>query len=874
MRVGKKANVVEAKKTRSCVVRLEKVSSPPIKATRSSGVSPRGNVQIHSDEKKFKGPLKKRPIAQGSSPAASPNTATPSSTQILAKAKEMKDRFKTPLKGVKSESAKRVADEQPSPTIAAGRSRRAIKPNPKYASEDMVTPKSIRNVAALAGTSVKRPVITAKQRKRSTSSSDDFFNRDSSDELGANELDDEVDKIYKAIEKETDSDFSDEPKVVETQVKRRGRPRKNTQSTPTSTPTPTPRPTATPRPTSTSTPRPPPPTVLKGQASQLQLLRKSFAASVNRSIEPLAGIKRPRIDSVTGGSSSDNDADAGVVARKRFLLSKSAIVRANKNSNSSDISVVARKTNQTLNGSKINKIKPGIIDVEQHKRNTTVSEKRTLMDANSAPIRIQQQAKPLHTMRNVGNTSTTPLTRTLITMPSKTQNARVMAVAKRRSASPATPKVTKTVIEEKAEESSGHKLADSPSTTVDDFETMPTFTIVNINDIINKKGDVLISKTGKSQKPDDSITSDNDLSEQIKMSEPKNAPGRHKGSIVDKYSDAIHSKSPLISTRKPTQKILNHTLLKKLSSSDSASQRSKANSSISPDKPAPRILNAMVAKKTQPVKPMIANFEDSADDETYPLSLDGDEEEEEDDAEEDTGDAEEDDEDPDDSFEVSKNKLPTSTPYLVKKRTPSAKENSQTALNRQPTKNVIQRKISPEKVVISRQGDKIIKKITCFETWYVIIPEETTPKVTRNILDIPLIKLANVATEIKLPSEDWKSKVTLHELSPTMIAKSNLITYTGDLNEYNIAENDRGRYQPSCVMFRRSVNDRAKSRLPYDRAVIFKNKTFFTNIEGKNVKLVGAPSAVNSQKDVEILLQIVDSLTLQSSLVEPTNTMQ
>ncbi|XP_004535226.1 uncharacterized protein LOC101448529 [Ceratitis capitata] len=864
MRVGKKANVVEAKKTRSCVVRLEKVSSPPIKVTRSSGITSRG-IQLHTEEKRFKGPIKKRPIAQSSSIAVSTSAAPPISETSTksSKVKEMKEKFKTPIRGgQKAEVVKPAVSEPPTPTLATGRSRRAIKPNPKYASDDMVTPKIIRNVSAIAGSSSssKRPtIVPEKQRKRSTSSSDDFFNKDSSDELGANDFDDEVDKMYQELEKESDSDFSDEPKLSES-AKKRGRPKRGMQATPSSTPASAPRPTPTPQ--------------HKGQTSQLQLLRKSFAASVNRSIEPSAGMKRKHNDSI--GSSSDNDNDASGVVRKRILLTKSAIAREGKISNSTNISMLVRKPNPTLNGSRILKIKSESMDIEKSKRSPTIIEKRTLIDGNSVPIRINQQSKQLQTMRTLSNntSASATTTRTLITTSSKTPNARVLAEAKRRSASPAISKVTKPT-DDKIEDSKIKIMqGTSPSKNNENDELMPTFTIVNINDIINKKGDVLISKTGRPH--NESVKSEQtSVPESAKIIEQKPGLVRRKGLLAEKGGEMNRLKNPMPPTKKPTQRILNHTLLKK-SPPDTFTARNKVKS-LPVEKPAPRILNSVVAKKTQPVKPMIANFDDSADDEIYPLSFDGDEDADEDDGEDtnDTGELEEDIDDAEESFEVGKSRLPSSTPYQPKKSAPSSKENSQVALNRQqPAKNVIQRKITPEKVIISRQGDKIVKKITCFETWYVIIPEEIKPKVSRNILEIPLIKLANIATEICLPTDDWKSKVTLHELSPSMIAKTNLITYTGDLKDYNISEKDRSRYQPSCVMFRRSVNDRTKSRLPYDRAVIFKNKTFFTNIEGKNVKLVGAPSTISTQKDVEILLQIVDSLTLQSSLVEPTNTTQ
>ncbi|XP_067640134.1 serine-rich adhesin for platelets [Eurosta solidaginis] len=1042
MRVGKRANVVEAKRTRSCVVRLENISSPPYKAgkiARTIGVNPRTHMQSNSDEKKDKGLVKKRPTIQGqnastssktsgtpnttqsrsrvlstpyasqtskskySSPNATqtsksgtPNSAqstksksgTPNSAQTTryiaqnaaqaaskpaasksiqtssSKSKDAaKDTFKPPLKASKSEPTKTVvtpAPTLPTSTIATGRSRRAIKPNPKYASEDIVTPKMIRNVGAIyatGGTASKKSTSVTKQRKPSTSSSDDFFNDDSNDESYKEDLEDELDKMYRAIAKDSDSDFSDESKIVTTRPIKRVKQQPQQRKTPIGTPNAsiTPRPTAstTPRPTVTTTPRPTSTVAQKSQPSQLQLLRKSFAANVNRSIEPIAGVKRARNDL----DSSDNDADVSGIARKRFLLAKSSSNVAsgrdnkqqqqhNKNSNSSEITMLMRKTNQqqqqTLNGSKIIKLKTdGLALLEEPKRNTTtrIIEKRTLMDGNSVTLRMAQQPRFLQTVRsnnsNIKTTAksstqtSTSTTRTLITMPMKTQHARSLSLPKRRSASPAITKpIPKSTVERKSTNESIEENkaieAEPLSTTIEDFETMPTFTIVNINDIINKKGDVLISKSDKIQKLDDSDMSDDyDLAENRKTDDysPVKPEGRKVVPPIKKASgDVRQPRSPMTTSttkKPPTPKILNHILTKKSSPTNpnSSPNSNKVNSSISSDKPAPRILNSVVAKKTQPVKPMIANFDDSDNEDSYQFSLDGDEDmggldEDKDDTNDPTGISEdnvandddgEDDNDPRDSFNLGKHKLPTSTPYTTKKKAlaqtkpaqqppptkppqqppppQSTKENSQSAVNRQitATKNIEQRKPTPEKVVISRQGDKVIKKITCFETWYVIVPNEVKPSklvTPRNVLEIPLIRLANLATDIKLPNSDWKGKVTLHELSPTMLAKTNLTLYTGDLKEFNIAESERGRYQPSCVMFRRTVNDRTKSRLPYDRAVIFKNRTFFTNIEGKNVKLVGAPSTVSSQKDVEILLQIIDSLTLQSTFVEPTNAIQ
>ncbi|XP_067614063.1 putative mediator of RNA polymerase II transcription subunit 26 [Eurosta solidaginis] len=453
----------------------------------------------------------------------------------------------------------------------------------------MLTTTSISQLFAVERHQKKKSTTLTKQRKPSTSSSDDFFNDDSNDESYKEDLEDELDKMYRAIAKDSDSLFSDESKIVTTRPIKRVKQQPQQRKTPIGPPnaSTTPRPTAstTPRPTITTTPRPTSTVAQKSQPSQLLLLRKSFAANVNRSIEPMAGVKRARNDL----DSSDSDADVSGIARKRFLLAKSSSNVAsgrdneqqqqhNKTSNSSEITMLMRKTNQqqrqTLNGRKIIKLKTdGLALFEEPKRNTTtrIIEKRTLMDGNSVTLRMTQQPRFLQTVRsnnsNIKTTAksstqtSTSTSRTLITMPKKTQHARRLSLPKRRSASSAITKpIPKSTVKRKSTNESIEENkaieAEPLSTTIEDFETMPTFTIVNINDIINKKGDVLISKSDKTQKLDD-----NDMSD-------------------------------------------DHAL------------------------PAPRILNSVVVgkkKNTQPVKPMIANFDDSDNEDSYQFSLDGDE---------------------------------------------------------------------------------------------------------------------------------------------------------------------------------------------------------------------------------------------------------
>ncbi|XP_067614112.1 proteoglycan 4-like [Eurosta solidaginis] len=492
--------------------------------------------------------------------------------------------------------------------------------------------------------------------------------------------------MYRAIAKDSDSNFSDESKIVTTRpikrVKQQPQQRKtpigppNASTTPRPTASTTPRPTitTTPRPTASTTPRPtitttPRPTSTvaqkKSQPSQLLLLRKSFAANVNRSIEPMAGVKRARNDL----DSSDSDADVSGIARKRFLLAKSSSNVAsgrdneqqqqhNKTSNSSEITMLMRKTNQqqrqTLNGKKIIKLKTdGLALLEEPKRNTTtrIIEKRTLMDGNSVTLRVTQQPRFLQTVRsnnsNIKTTAksstqtSTSTSRTLITMPKKTQHARSLSLPKRRSASSAITKpIPKSTVKRKSTNESIEENkaieAEPLSTTIEDFETMPNFTIVNINDIINKKGDVLISKSDKTQKLDDNdMSNDHALVENRKPDDYSPVkPERRKfvPPIKKASGDVRLPRSPMTTSTKSHQlRKFSITYLQKKKSSptnlNSSPNSNKVNSSISSDKPAPRILNSVVVakKKPQPVKPMIANFDDSDNEDSYHFSLDGDE---------------------------------------------------------------------------------------------------------------------------------------------------------------------------------------------------------------------------------------------------------
>lgn len=1099
MRVGKKPNVVDAKKTRSCVVRLEKVTrnstspasssfqeSPQQRITRNNRLSitamaptPKGRklATPQQEEKTIKGPIKKRPAGLSSNPQT-PQQQKPSTTNMPIRSTQKVKIGPKPTKATPISTP--VRDETPTPTIAAGRSRRAIKPNPKYASEDLVTPKVVRTLVSTAtkgGSSAQSGGNSGSKQRRISISSDDFYNDNSDDDFNKdsdNEDDDDdprADKPYQVNRKESqeDSDFTDDEDVASRNKLQRGRSKKIQETRVSMTTQQTSKwsqqaPISNIKRTNISTA-----TNQRSAPSQLQQIRRSLAtANAQRNINLLAGSGAAQKRKLEESLDSSENESSFTTTRKQMLLTSATGAKVKVPIKDNKISITSTPINnktrtmgiqkssatpqQSVNGgNKINtpmanttsrkimeipaKISPEVATKmsmrslpnrqptatsvnnkpisnkpaeqprpQQQQQQTTTTQTKMFAEKTAASAnRLRSGSpKPTATQKDAqsNTTSTTKTTtqssatfssqnsapaikklpilfnsnkmgdkpKSLLSLTSKTNNSSASTNdtttstpaqakttnMKAKFTPPPPPPVTappKTFTPEKSIEIQ----EDSPNSTMDDFETMPTFTIVNVNDIINKKGDVLITKSKCANKQPtiieftESISLDDDddddevttlppsralpaTSKTIKLPtlnnkqdvETKKSPLTRSSNDSLRKSPATQFKNTAISSSStssstPAPQILNHQL--GLRNSRATPKATTTVTLAAPEKPAPRILNSVVAKKTQPVKPMIANLDDSAD-ESFPLSLDEDEEEETEDEEEskpissnattankkdqdsslmevDAEDTESQNTEENDSMlpvtaalTPKSNTLPATqrkkraaghvnVPIVVssnkKRMTPAAaKENSLAATNQQineaksPTTASLPRKNAAEKVVISKMGDKIIKKITCFETWYVLnMPLETKRQmVIKNQMEMPLIKLANKAKTIELPTDLWSSKVTLYELSALTLSKSTFVTYTGDLSEHNIKEEDRGKYQPSCVMFRRSIDNRIASRMPYDRAVIFKNKTFYTNIEGKNVRLIGAPSIINSEREIEILLEVVDALTLQSEFVE------
>lgn len=91
--------------------------------------------------------------------------------------------------------------------------------------------------------------------------------------------------------------------------------------------------------------------------------------------------------------------------------------------------------------------------------------------------------------------------------------------------------------------------------------------------------------------------------------------------------------------------------------------------------------------------------------------------------------------------------------------------------------------------------------------------------------------------------------------------------YTGEVHDPNINQDERHNYRPINIMFRRKCQN-PKIRIQFDRTVIFKNQTFYLNVDGKNVRLVASPQTIETYEDIKTLLQIVNDISLNSCCVE------
>ncbi|KAH8409253.1 hypothetical protein KR009_011250 [Drosophila setifemur] len=777
----------------------------------------------------------------------------------------------------------------PPPTIAASRSRRSIKPNPKYASEDLVTPKYL---ATLGGDSSAGSSPTVSGRHRQAKQL--FMTHDDSDLLDLDEdNDDELadvafnPQLHKSDEDDDDDDLSEGE--FEQELRREKLP------------------------------------VVKRGRGRPPKVSAHSNASVS-STPSLASAATPKGGSIGSGTGAGRTAPSSLQQLRRTIAVNMA--RNNASLVEGSVSGAAKRK------------------LEISESESPVARKRMVISSASGAHR---GVPVVNGATKSSTSSTAPISRTKVVggnptrmLPQRSSNAfKVNSATTNSSSHTNTTSSTRSVGAASGIGAGNVKLQS-------DADDVPTFTIVNIDDIINQD-DVLISRStthgataaagaggaggggGNASKKlhVGRPRTRGILSSNSGLGEKRPAPSQ----ITEKSNHAANSSQNSVNPAK-RMKIL----------ASNSSVNTKPNSGHNQNqnqlpKPRPRILNTEMGKKTQPMKPLM-----SMGKELCPTDVDT----EEDDPD---PDLDLDDDEPTASIVTKKNPrvvtagsgsgtggaaisnkwtsnrrnvLSTTTastvntrterkltkllsegsslgeePVLFKKPGVSPQRRSKENLRERdelPSKDTTasnahsepadllktssgshaSKYFPPETTTFCEEDGRVVKKITCYETWHVIsTPKDTPPKATRQqrtCLELALVKLANVAARVKVPSGKWTSKVTLYKVSPSLMQRQTMTIFTGDLKTYNIPEEDRHRYQPSCVLFRRSVLDRSKCRVPYDRAIIFKNKCFYANIDGKHVNLLGAPESVSTVKDVEILLDIVDRLSLTSGLVEMVNT--
>lgn len=468
-------------------------------------------------------------------------------------------------------------------------------------------------------------------------------------------------------------------------------------------------------------------------------------------------------------------------------------------------------------------------------------------------------------------------------------------------------------------------------TDTTEFEQMPTFTIVNINDIISQKdGEEVVIK--KQKKADDTETSEDEMNAKAATSDqessPKNVNNRRKTQHTTILSDdkivRTTRRTALVQVAKATPQLIQTRLLPgttKLSTQPRTFQTSPRgivggsgdngrfkDGSTKPAilrPPPPRILNSTLCKPSNKatVPSLVTKLVTKNDFEEISNKQNN-----------------------NTISSRSKENNVTSYTYtekdgklVPKKQQPINQPQQQQQQQRKAILPVVRSPQVQQRIITSpqlnNQQNRNIRKITCFETWYVIKMAETKQTIEKSSVSLSLLTIGNGIKEIELPSIEWsyktilqpiqqsqqqqqhlpsKNKTKAHDKSDEDASKSgdsakeNESTndtnnddsaddtmsqsdvYTGDVHDPNIDPNERHKYQPTTIMFRRKCQN-PKVRIQFDRTVIFKNQTFYLNVDGKNVKLLGAPLTIENFDNIKVLLEIINDVNLTSSCIELTS---
>lgn len=514
---------------------------------------------------------------------------------------------------------------------------------------------------------------------------------------------------------------------------------------------------------------------------------------------------------------------ARVVQSKEKELKSSTPIRSLRNN---DSLTSKRKIDTETDEKPAKKMKDNSIDEEPVRRLT-----RQTKTSESSPV--VNKSKTITKKVNVSKNE----------VPTKISKE----IMPKKNAEPVTAPQTKKSIK-KSEEPEEDKL--NVSTDIDFEDEVPSFKIVNVNDIImKKKGDeVKSTNDGKKiqlrakPKPkeifyeisdvedyddDDSYdgnfekhSSTDDTDEDVPLRKSvkrnnSNSSNRRKAQHTKILSDddktaALNAKKKIpdyASTRLNLRNRLNESL---------GNIKLKAGTSTPSPKPAPKILNLTLGKSPSKFTPIVSR--------------------------------------------------------VVAKEGPAGPKQPKNILTPKLTNNNVRTYKNSHKLPQknNKSGNVISKNITCVEKWFVMsYSNEEIGKVitTKNHSLLSLTQLGNEMKNLQLPSDKWSYKILLEKKPNKENQNKTTEVYTGEVQDPTIDETEKHNYRPTNILFKRKNID-ASSKIQSDRTIVFKGNTYVITIDGVNVKFIGAPVIIYNIKEIQSLLEIVDDVSLNNSYVE------
>lgn len=162
-------------------------------------------------------------------------------------------------------------------------------------------------------------------------------------------------------------------------------------------------------------------------------------------------------------------------------------------------------------------------------------------------------------------------------------------------------------------------------------------------------------------------------------------------------------------------------------------------------------------------------------------------------------------------------------------------------------------------------GDATKARMTTLEKRFVLQMEECQDEAQDDSPSINLLQLRSEIKSLKMPTEHWSYQMKLH-------------AHRGQ-RDPDLEVPDKPGYKVYSVILNRVVpatsppkllNGQKVNQKQFDRSVELLKNQYNVSIDGRSVKLMGAPSRVADKEDVETLLEIVNEVTINNPVVKAT----